>query len=204
MAAYKKAGIPERVVLQTVFGDLSEYISVMPIAKFGDLDNTGALERALGAEGYAKIRRRAGAVTQSLHRIASLSMPELSLRTPTQQPAPFAMVITYTLAPGKAADWESMIKSDVLPAYRKAGVPNHWVSRTIFGGDGMERVVVRPMMKLGEIDEGPLVNRVLEPEAAAKLRAKTADMYQSIRYRIVRLRTDLSYMAAPVRVSQRD
>ena len=114
------------------------------------------------------------------------------------------MVIFHTLAPGKAADCEAVTKNDLLPALRKAEVPDYWVSRTVFGGEGMERVTVRPMMKLGEIDDGPALNRVLGPEAAAKFRAKTADMYQSVQYRILRLRTDLSYMPAPVRVSQND
>ena len=40
MAAYKKADIPSRVVLQTVFGDLNEFVSVMPISKFSDMDGT--------------------------------------------------------------------------------------------------------------------------------------------------------------------
>jgi hypothetical protein len=204
MAAYKKAGIPSRAVLQTVFGDLNEYVSVMPIAKFSNLDGAPPLEQALGAEGYAKIRRRLGLVTHSLHRIATLSMPELSINTPTETPAPFAMVVTYTLAPGRGRDWETFIRDEALPMYRKAEVPNVWVSRTLFGGESLERVVVRPMIKLGEIDDGPITQRVLGTEGAAQFLAKSAGLHQSVRYRIVRYRNDLSYAPQPARVSRRD
>ena len=202
-AAYKKAGVRSRAVLQTVFGDLNEYVSVTPIAKFAEFDGTGPLERALGADGAAKLRRRASALTVSMQRVASLANPDLSIRNPTPEPAPFAQVVTFTLAPGKRAEYEAFMKSDYLPMLRKGEVANFWVSRTIFGGDGMEIVTVRPIKKLGEIDDGPIVRRVLGPEGAQKLNAKSAGFYQSIRYRIVRYRSDLSYQPEPTRVSQR-
>jgi hypothetical protein len=202
MAAYKKAGVRSRAVLQTIFGDLHEYVSVTPIAKFGDLDGTGPLEKALGAEGRAKLLRRVDALVTSRHRFASMAYPELSVRTPGE-PAPYAVVMTYTLAPGRGPDFEAYIKNDYLPVLRKGEVKNFWVSRPIFGGEGLQRVTVRPMNKLGEIDEGPIARRVLGPEGAQQLNAKAAGLYQSIRYRIVRYRTDLSYQPEPPRVSQR-
>jgi hypothetical protein len=57
-AAYKKAGVRSRAVLQTVFGDVNEYVSIVPITKFAEMDGTGPIERVLGAEGFAKMRRR--------------------------------------------------------------------------------------------------------------------------------------------------
>jgi hypothetical protein len=202
-AAYKKAGVRSRAVLQTIFGDLNEYVSVTPIAKFADMDGTGPLDRALGAEAAAKLRRRASSLTVSMRRVASLAMPDVSLRQPTAEPAPYAQVTTFTLAPGKAGEYESFLKNDFLPMLRKGEVANFWVSRNIFGGGGMERVAVRPLKKLAEIDEGPIARRILGPEGAAKLSAKSAGLYQSVQYRIVRYRSDLSYGPEPSRVSQR-
>ena len=35
-AAYKKAEVPSRTVVQTIMGDLFEYVSIAPLAKFAD------------------------------------------------------------------------------------------------------------------------------------------------------------------------
>lgn len=41
-AAYKKAGVAYRVVVQTMFGDLMEYTSIAPIANFAESDGRPA------------------------------------------------------------------------------------------------------------------------------------------------------------------
>src|ERR1700693_1089983 len=46
-AAYKKAEVPSRAVLQTVLGDLFEYVAVAPLAHFVNMDGPSPLERAL-------------------------------------------------------------------------------------------------------------------------------------------------------------
>jgi hypothetical protein len=130
-------------------------------------------------------------------------MPEVSLRAPTAEPAPYAQVVTFMLAPGKAGEYQSYLKNDYLPMLRKGQVANFWVSRPIFGGEGMERVTVRPLKKLAEIDDGPIARRILGPEEAQKLTQKAAGLYQSVRSRIVRYRPELSYQPEPTRVSQR-
>ncbi len=54
-AAYKKAEVPSRTVVQTIMGDLFEYISLAPITKFADLDGATPVERALGKESAAAL-----------------------------------------------------------------------------------------------------------------------------------------------------
>jgi hypothetical protein len=194
-AAYKKAGVPSRAVLQTVFGNVHEFISVAPIAKFAEMDGGGPLDRALGAEGAAKLRRRGAAYVTSQHRYGSLAIPDLAIRTKTSEPYPFAMVTNYTLAPGKAQEFNAYMKDEYIPMLKKAEVSNFWVNQTVFGGAG-ERVTVRLMKTLGEIDEGPVARRALGVEGAQKLAARAAGIIASIRIAIVRYRPDLSYEAA--------
>ena len=204
-AAYKKAGVPSRAVLQTVFGDLNEFISVAPLAKFADMDGDGPLQRALGADGAAKLLRRGAALVTSQRRYASLANRELSIQTKTAEPEMYAMVTSYTLAPGKAQDFNAYMRDEYIPMLKKAEVANFWVSQTVFGGQN-ERVAVRLMKKLGEIDGGPIARRTLGAEGAQKLALKAAGLYQSTRTSIVRYRADLSYEAAaakPAEVSTR-
>lgn len=203
-AAYKKAGVPSRAVLQTVFGDLNEFVSVAPLSKFSEMDGDGPVVRALGAEGAAKLMRRGAALVTSLHRFASLANQDLAIHTKATEPEVYAMVTTYTLAPGKAQEFNAYMRDDYIPMLKKAEVANFWVSQTVFGGPN-ERVAVRLMKKLGEIDGGPLARRTLGAEGAQKLAAKAAGLYTSSRTSIVRYRADLSYETAakPAEVSTR-
>src|SRR3989442_559592 len=57
-AAYKRAEVPSRAVLQTVMGNLYEYVSVFPIAHFADMDGPSPVERALGKEEAANLMRK--------------------------------------------------------------------------------------------------------------------------------------------------
>ena len=202
-AAYKKVGVTSRAVLQPVFGNLNEYISVTPLPKFAMMDGDGPLERALGAEGAAKLRRRISAHVINQHRVASLDVADLAIRTRTSEVLPYAMVTTYTLAPGKAQEFNDFMKNDYMPMLKKAEVANFWVSQTVFGGAG-ERVTVRLMKKLGEIDDGPIARRTLGAEGARALAAKSTGITTSTRTMIVRYRPDLSYEPAkPTQVSAR-
>lgn len=204
-AAYKKAGVPSRAVLETVFGDLNEFISVTPLAKFSDMDGEGPLVRALGADGAAKLRRRGAALVTSQRRFASLASQDLSIQTKTSEPEPYAMVTTLTLAPGKVQEFNAYMRDDYIPMLKKAQVANFWVNQTVFGGQS-ERVTVRLMKKLGDIDGGPLARRALGAEGAQKLAAKATGLTTSSRTSIVRYRADLSYepaAAKPAEVSTR-
>jgi hypothetical protein len=202
-AAYKKAGVPSRAVLQTVFGNVNEFISVTPLAKFAEMDGDGPLERALGVEGAAKLRRRIAGFVTSQHRYASLAVPDVAIRTQNNEPLPYGMITSYTLQPGKAQEFNAYMKDEYIPMLKKAEVSNFFVNQTVFGGAN-ERVTVRLMKKLGEIDDGPIARRALGAEGAQKLAARAAGIIASSRATIVRYRTDLSYeLAKPTQVTTR-
>src|SRR6266496_4381921 len=78
-AAYKKAGIPSRIVVQTIMSDLMEYTSIAPLAKYADLDGPSQLVKALGEAGSQRLLKRMGAYTNSIHRVTSLAIPDLSI-----------------------------------------------------------------------------------------------------------------------------
>ncbi len=198
-AAYKKAEVPSRAVLQTVMGDLFEYVSVAPIAHFADLDGLTPVEKALGKDPAANLMKKGSAYLTSARRMATLDMEELTIRNKTE-PAPFAVVTIMRLASGKAPEFTAWMKDEYLPAMKKAELKNFWVSRTVFGGDPNERVTVRPMKALSEIDAGPLTVKALGEEGSRKLMSHTAGIVESVQFRIMKYRPDLSYeLAAPVK-----
>jgi hypothetical protein len=195
-AAFKKAEIPSRAVLQTMMGNLFEYVSVSPLAHFADLDGPNPVERALGKEEAVNLMRKGAAYITSSHRIASQALDDMSIQTETPEPAPYALVTILRLVPGKGPDFAAWMKNEYMPAMKKAEVKNFWVSQTVFGGDPNERVTVRTMNAMGEIDAGPVLSKALGEEGARKLMDKTVGMADSVQFRIVRYRPDLSYRTA--------
>jgi hypothetical protein len=196
-AAYKKAGLPSRVVVQTMLGDYAEYTSITPITKLADLDGPSPSVRALGEAASQKLLKRIGGYVVAIHRNTNLAMPEISINTPMENPGAYAQVMILQLFPGKAQDFVAFMKDDYVPAAKKADVANLWVSRPIFGGDLNDRVVVRPLQKIADLDGGPLMRKALGEEGARKLAEKQSGIVQSVSYTIVRIRPDLSVMPAP-------
>jgi hypothetical protein len=192
-AAYKKAEVPSRAVLQTVMGDLFEYVTVTPLAHFADMDGASPVERALGKDEAAAFMRKGAIYLTSARRIATLAHDELSIRNQTSEPAPYAVVTSMRLVPGKSTEFDAWMKDEYMPAMKKAELKNFWVSQTVFGGDPNERVTVRPMKAMSEIDAGPLTIKALGAEGARKLMSRSAGIVESVQFRIVRYRPELSY-----------
>lgn len=194
-AAYKKAGVP-RMVVQTILGDLEEYVSIVPLGKYAEMDSPPLLEKSMGRAASQQLLRKVGGYIVSARRMTARSLTDVSLQTPGD-PGEYALVTTWQLAPGKGDEFTAFMKSDYLPAMRKADIANLWVSQPIFGGNPNERILVRPMHKLAEIDAGPPLRKALGAEGAQQLGAKMAGIVTSTTYVISRLRMDLSYMPAP-------
>lgn len=196
-AAYKKAGVPSRIVVQSILGDLMEYTSIAPLAKYADLDGPSPLVKALGEAGSQRLLKKMGAYTNSIHRVTSLAIPDISIMGSSPDIGDYVVVSVWRLFPGKGADFTAYMKDDYVPAMRKAGLENFWLSRPIFGGNLEERITVRPLHKLAELDGGPLTIKALGAEKAQALAMKQAKIVESVSYTVDRIRPDLSLLPAP-------
>lgn len=196
-AAYKKAGAQYRMVVETMYGDVAEYISITPLGKYAELDGPSVLVRAMGEAKSQQFLKRGGGYLLSVHRVTSLALNDLSIRTEVANPGDYAHVAVMELAPGKGQDFATYMKNEYLPAMRKADVSNLWLSQTVFGGSPNERVMVRPMHKLAELDAGPLARKALGPEGAQRLTAMQNGIVESVHYTLVHVRQDLSHMPPP-------
>lgn len=195
-ATYKQGGAPFRAVYQDAFGDLNEYVSVTPIDKFASMDGPSLLVKVMGQESWDRLARAISHCTFESRRWAGLVQNDLSLRKSQQGAYPFGLVSYTVVAPDRLSDYENWLKNDYLPALRKGGVEDYWVNRTIFGGNLYEFNAVRWLKNMADLDSGPILNRAVGPEAAAKITAKTAGMIRSQRLVVIRARPDLSWMGA--------
>ena len=106
----------------------------------------------------------------------------------------YSLVVAIQTLPGRRAEYESSIKKDMLPAFKKIGMSNVWTSDTVFGGPGNQQVVVIPLKDTGDLDQGPPLTRALGQEAAAKIEAHLDTLTQASEMAIVKVRPDLSNM----------
>ena len=177
-------------------GDLFEYISITPLAKFADMDGAPPVERALGKDQAAAFMRKGSAYITSAHRIATLDMDDLSIHSQSDS-GPYAVVTIMRLLPGKVPEFTTWMKDEYIPAVKKAEIKNFWVSQTVFGGNTLERVTVRPIKSMSEIDSGPPLRKALGAEEAAKINARRASLIDSVQMVITKYRADLSYTLTP-------
>ncbi len=196
MAAYKKSGVPWFLTLQNFAGETTEYTTVVPVTKFGDLDGPPVVVKVLGEQKWENLSRKIDRCYTTQTRQYAARQTELEINK-TDAPMGTYWLETRTLvAQGRMDDYLTWIKNEYLPALEKAGVARFFVSRPIFGGEGAEVVSSRMLKNLAEIDGGPVLTKALGEEGARAVNAKSVPLVRSSTTRIVLVRTDLTYSTA--------
>jgi hypothetical protein len=195
--ALKKAGVKERSVFSTaVFGELNEYVVITPIESFGQYDADSPLRRSLGEEGFRAYQEKQRRFVISAHTFCERERPDLSHMGNMTEMPPLAVVATVTVIPGRTQDFENLIKSDVLPACKKANATAYFVSQTILGGDISQYTTVTVYKSFAEIGAGsPLLKGMGEAGYERFLR-KTLGIVQKAERAVYRYNPDLSFGGA--------
>ena len=171
--ALKKGGLKWREVWQSTAAadDAFEYVLVAPVGAFAEYDGPSAIEKALGAQGFAGWLTKAGSLVTSVRRYIIRTRPDLSYAAKRTGPPKLAVVTTVHVAPNRNLDFENYLKNDYLPVMQKAEV-SYFVSQSIFGGDTGAYVALTLRESFADLDKGPVVNQVLGAEGAMKLAQK--------------------------------
>ena len=196
--ALKKAGVTQRDVYRSAYGQAFEFRIVQPVGKLADRDNpTPPIERALGAPAakeYNDALRKMVASQQTwiIQGVADASFD------PDPNAIHRILVLTTThVAPGRAGDYLNYLRADLLPAQKKGQAKRFLVSRVLFGGDNNEFRLASFEDKFADLDGDSPVVRALGAEGVAKMAQKTVGMVVSSQ-RIVYVREDaLSFRARP-------
>lgn len=198
----KKAGVKERGVFATaVFGEAFEYVILTPITNMSQYDEPMApLRKALGEDDFRDYQTKVRRCIVSTRTTGIMTRPDLSYlgRTASMSGPPKLVVVnSISVLPGRAAAFESFIKSEVLPVMKKADVIGYFVNQTVFGGDVNEYTTVVFQDSFADIGKGSPFLRVLGPEGAARLSARTAALISRQERMIARYNSELSFEAAP-------
>jgi len=196
--ALKKAGVKERGIFETaVFGPSYQYVVITPITSFAQYDEpVGLLRKTLGEDAYrdyvAKSRRCVVSV-QTYGELARLDLSYMGKMATMTAPPKLAVVTSISVMPGRAAAFENLVKTEVLPVMKKADVIGYFVSQSMFGGDAWGYTSVVFWDTFAEIGKGSPFERVLGPAGSAALFAKLAGVVAHQERVIARFNADLSF-----------
>lgn len=193
---FKKAGVPMRLLwATTMFGEASTFATVQPFAKFADFDAGPAIRKVMGDTAYQQYLTRGARMLESVQYRAVRTRPDLSVSSGSNTQPGTALIATVVVAPGKDAAFEALVKSEVLPAIKRAGVKDFWAHQTMFGGNPNEYLFVSLQEKWAELDGGSPLVRGMGAEAFAAYRLKLAGIVESVKYEFSRVVPEASYMA---------
>jgi hypothetical protein len=203
--AEKKANLAWRATYRPVFGEPYTFVVVRPVASMAQFDQPSALIRGLGPDAAAKYTARLRPNVLSERVTIQTLQPELSIVSGATAPANLLIVYDYTMVPGKAGEYNTLLTSTVLPALRKNGVKDYWVYGVNLGAAN-HRVVVRPIANFAELDGGGSANadirRANGAAAGDKFIQQFVTIVEGFETTVLRLLPDLSFSTLPQRTSK--
>jgi hypothetical protein len=196
--ALKKAGVKERAVFETaVFGESYQYVVITPIPSFAQYDEPmSPLRKTLGEDAYRDYQAKSRRCIVSAQTFAEVSRLDLSYMGKTGSmtgPPKLAVVTSLSILPGRAAAFENLVKTEVLPVMKKADVIGYFVSQSMFGGDAWGYTSVIFYDSFAEIGKGSVFVRVLGQAGASALFAKIGGVVAHQERIIGRFNTELSF-----------
>src|SRR5262249_929838 len=120
---------------------------------------------------------------------------DLSITPPANQPPPRMFVGTrIEVKPDKVEEWITLMKSDVLPALRKAGVKSSGVASARLGAPFGTFFISEPIDKAAELDGPSPLETGMGADNFRKFVQKAAPLTSRMQTDTFRVRADLSYV----------
>jgi hypothetical protein len=187
--AAKKGGAKTRTVIQTsIFGNSFEYVSVSPIENFAQFDGQSPLAKGLEPAALARHNGMLSKCVESSTSFMSTRRDEISNLILNDAIPPILVSVRYRIAPGKMQEFVNLMKSDILPVYKKAGVRMTVAQRGV-GTNPSDVTVGSNYKSFADYGGQTLLTKQLGAEAAAKVNAKFTGIRTVIEV-VVRRRVD--------------
>jgi hypothetical protein len=188
--ALKKGGVHTQSVYATVFGNGSEYVVIRPFDKYADFDNPSPLVKALTQAGADRLLAKTRKCIESQTIYEQTRLVDISnvLTTPPK----VIVSARYRIAAGKIPDFIALVKSDVLPVYKKAKV-QLVVNQRGPGANVNDVTMSTGYQKFAQMDGGPFLTQQLGADGAAKLNAKFASFRTLVEVTVRNRVDDLSW-----------
>lgn len=200
MAAQRTGGQPWRETWHVgTFGRPYRVSVLRPMTAYAELDGPSFTVRGGGAGQAASINERARRMIAGQHITALRMRPDLGYGT---RPAVMqvAVLTTMTVAPGRHAEFEAIVRDVVVPALKKAGEPYLGLSQVVMGGNPNEYVAWTLYDSFADVDaKGDPVLRALGPQAFASYRERLSGIVTAEERTLLRFNAALSFSGAASR-----
>ncbi|HEX4946414.1 MAG TPA: hypothetical protein VFZ34_07125 [Blastocatellia bacterium] len=138
LPALKKGGVKQSSVWRVIQGDVRQFVIISPLESWAQLDEPGALGKALGGEAAQALTTKQSRFFAEWHTHILAGRPELSI-APTSTDAPKLGVAAKTIVtPGRAPEWVKGVKENLMPIAQKIGVKGWLTGQVVLGGDPNE------------------------------------------------------------------
>jgi hypothetical protein len=189
--ALKKAGVKTRSVYSSgLFGATGEYLVTQPFASTAEFDGQSPLVKALDAPGAARLtgKLQKCIISQNSYMNTRLDDASNVLDTPPN----ILVSVRYRIAAGKMNDFRNLVKSELLPLYKKAHV-QLTVNQRGPGANPNDVTVVTGYAKYADMNGGPFVTQQLGQAGADAVNAKFASIRTTIEVVVRQRVADLSF-----------
>lgn len=166
-----------------------------PLSSFAELDGQSFTVKGAGAEEARAISERARRMIVAQRIYALRPRPDLGFGT-RPSTMNLAVLTTVTVAPGRTADYEALIRNDVIPAYKKAGETYLAMAQVALGGNPAEYLAFTLYDDFASLQKGNPILRGLGPEAFAAFRQRLAGLLVREEHDVVRYNPALSFRPA--------
>jgi hypothetical protein len=184
--ALKKGGVRTQSAYATFFGNAGEYVVLRPFDKYADFDNPSPLVKALTQPVWDRLQAKLRKCLESQTSYAQTRLVDISNAV---TPAPEVIVsVRYRIAAGKMPDFIALVKSDILPLYKKAKV-QLIVNQRGPGANVNDVTMSTGYQKYADMDGGTFLTKQLGADGLAKLNEKFAPIRTLVEV-IVRHRVD--------------
>ena len=191
--ALKKGGVANRTVYATgLFGNAFEYTIVQPMSKFADFDSPGAQAKALGPQANARLAEKLRRCVESTNSFMASRLDDLSNLTADTTAPPVVGYLRIRVAPGKMQEVLALVKSEVLPIYKKQKV-GMIAARRGLGGNANDISFSTSYAKFADLDGGGPLVMELGAEGAAKVTGKFTGLVAVIENTVRTRVADLSF-----------
>lgn len=193
--ALKKAGITSRTVLETLFGDRPEFITLRPLESFAEFDGEGPIAKALGAKAAAALGAKIQACEVSTQRYIINRQNEFTVG---KIDAPIRVTTTYRINPGQAQTYRQFMRDYVLPLDRRGVQENKAAGFSVaVTGNGSPEpglwIQSTYLPNAAALDAPGLANQLLDEAQRNLLNARVAGMRVTVRNTVRRTVPELSY-----------
>ena len=193
--ALKKAGVASRTVLETIFGERPEFVTIREVKSFAEFDGQGLLQAALGEKAAAALGAKLQACEVSTLRYIANRQDEFNLG---KTDAPIRATVWYRINQGAAPLYRAFLRDDIIPLNKKALEAGKIAgySVTILGQGAPEAGLwsqTTYLPNLAALDAGGIAGQVLGDAGAQAQGARAAQLRATVRALVRRRIPELSY-----------